>query len=104
MTDHQLDHEIELYREDDHYVVLMEMADYDREDLDLTWHDNRLHIEAHHVDTGSGRSQVLQRSLSFPKEIDEDGITAASEGGTLEVELPIAAEERDPGQSIEIDG
>ena len=103
MTDHQLAHEIELYREGNDYVVLLEMADYDREDLDLTWRDNRLHVEAQHVDAESGRSQVLQRTLSFPKEIEETGITATAEEGTLEVELPIAAEERDRGRSIAID-
>ena len=102
MTKHTLDHEVELYRDDDDYVVLMEMRDYDREDIDLTWHDNRLHLEAQHVDEETGRSRVLQRSLSFPKEIDEDGIAASVEDGTLEITLPIVEETHEAGRSIDI--
>jgi HSP20 family protein len=102
MTRHQLDHEIELYREDDEYVVLMEMAGYDREDLDLTWRDNHLHVEAAHVDAESGRSEVRRRSLSFPKEIDDENITASVDEGTLEVHLPIASHDREKGRNIDI--
>jgi len=102
MTRHQLDHEIELYREDDHYVVLIEMEGYDRSDLDLTWRDNRLHVEAQHVDEETGRSRVRQRSLSFPKSIDDSGISATVEEGTLEVRLPITAETHDEGRQIDI--
>jgi HSP20 family protein len=102
MTRHQLDHEIELYREDDQYVVLMELQGYDREELDLTWRDNHLHVEAQHVDSETGRSEVRRRSLSFPKEIDDEGISASVDEGTLEVHLPISAEERDTGRQIDI--
>jgi HSP20 family protein len=102
MTRHQLDHEIELYREGDEYVVLMEMEGYDREDLNLTWRDGRLHVEAQHVDTESGRSRVRQRSLSFPKEIDDDGITATVDGGTLEIHLPIVADVHTESRRIDI--
>lgn len=104
MTRHQLDHEIELYREDDEYVVLMEMKGYDRSDLDLSWRDNRLHIEAQHVDESSGRSRVRQRSLSFPKTINDEGISASVEEGTLTVRLPIVPGEQDEGRPIRIDG
>jgi HSP20 family protein len=102
MTRHQLDHEIELYREDDDYVVLIEMEGYDRSDLDLTWRDNRLHVEAQHVDEETGRSKVRQRSLSFPKSIDDDGITASVEDGTLTVRLPITDDTHDAGRQIDI--
>lgn len=103
MTKHVLDHEIELYREDDHYVVLVEMRGYDRDDLDVTWHDNRLHIEAHHVDENAGRTRVFQRSMSFPKQIDDDAISATVADGTLEVTLPIVEGIHDAGKTIDID-
>lgn len=102
MTKHTLDHEIELYREDNAYVVLVEMEGYDREDLDLTWHDNRLHIEAQHVDSETGRSQVFQRSLSFPKPIDHDAIGASVDDGTLEIELPLRPDREDDSHDIAI--
>ena len=103
MSKHVLKHEIELYREGDAYVVLVEMNDYDRDELDLTWHDNHLHIEAAHVDEAGGRTQLLQRSLSVPKPVDHEHITAKVDGDTLEVRLPIEAEGDHERHEIQID-
>ncbi|MFB6165966.1 MAG: Hsp20/alpha crystallin family protein [Haloarculaceae archaeon] len=103
MTEHVLDHEIELFREPDAYVVLIELREYDAADLDVTWHNNRLHVEAERVDD-DGRTRVYQRSLSFPRSIDPDGIDAAVTGETLEVRLPVLAGDDDEAVQIAIEG
>jgi HSP20 family protein len=100
MTRHRPRHEFELYREADSYVVVAALPDADRSAIDVDWTDGHLHVAAEVDD--SGRRRVVSRRLSFPKEIDPDGITAAYEEGVLEVTLPIVGEERPEARRIEV--
>jgi HSP20 family molecular chaperone IbpA len=96
MTDPR--HELELYREDDHYLVLAHV-DADPEDIDVKWVDSHLHVAAeHHLD---GRTRVTHRDMTFPRSVDEDAISADYVDDVLEIRLPIVGE-RPEGRSVEI--
>ncbi|MBX0322806.1 Hsp20/alpha crystallin family protein [Halomicroarcula sp. F13] len=91
---------VELYREDGAFVVLVELSEFDREDVDLRWHDRRLHVEAERHEPGE-RSRVFHRSVGLPRPIREADITATIEDGVLEVTLPIDDRARE-GRRIDI--
>lgn len=100
MTTHHPAKGVELYVEDDTYVLLFEMPQFDPDEIDVTWHDRRLHVEAEHTAEGD-RREVYHRSVGLPREIDESGISASYSEGVLEVDLPISDEQRQTTQ-IEI--
>jgi HSP20 family molecular chaperone IbpA len=50
-----------------------------------------------------GRRRVVTRRLSFPKEIDPEGISAAYDEGILEVSLPIVGDERPRALKIDVE-
>lgn len=102
MTRHNPAHEVELFRDADAYVVYADLPNYTIEEVDIRWHDQRLHLSADSHD-GDGRATVFHRQVSLPHSIDDDGITAEFEDGVLEVTLPIESEARRPGQEIRID-
>lgn len=99
MTTHRPAHEIELYRQENEYVVVADVGDADAADVDVSWRSGHLHV---YVETETeGRRHVRHRDVSVPKEIDTDGIAAEFADGVLEVHLPIV-EDRVHGKEIEI--
>jgi HSP20 family molecular chaperone IbpA len=98
MTDPR--HELELYREDEHYLVLAHV-DAEPGDIDVKWVDGHLHVAAeHHLD---GRTRVTHRDMTFPRAVDADAITADYDEAddVLEIRLPIVGE-RPEGRSVDI--
>jgi HSP20 family molecular chaperone IbpA len=89
MTDPR--HELELYREGDHYLVLAHV-DAEPEDIDVKWVDSHLHVAAEHH--REGRTRVTHRDMSFPRAVDADGISADYDEAddVLEIRLPIAGD------------
>ncbi|WP_284010787.1 Hsp20/alpha crystallin family protein [Haloarcula pelagica] len=100
MVTHHPQKGVELYREDEAFVVLVDLPGFDREDVELRWRDRRLHVEAIHREPGE-RTKVFHRSLGLPRPVRDDEITATLADGVLEVRLPIADRERD-GRRIDI--
>lgn len=100
MTRHTPQHEVELYREDGDYVVVVELPGATAGDVDVDWVEGRLSVAAE-VERGE-RRRVVSRRLSVPKEIAPAGITARFDDGVLEVTLPIVGESRPDGISIEV--
>lgn len=101
MTDHHPDHELELYKEGDTYEVYADLPGFDREDIDVRFHDSRLHVAADHH--GDGATRVFNRHVSLPRSIDAEDITASYHDGVLEVHLPIRDDERPPGTRVEVE-
>jgi HSP20 family protein len=101
MTKHRPRHEVELYREDDTYVVVAQLPDAERSSIDVDWTDGHLHVAAEISD--DGRRRVVTRRLSFPKEIDPEGISAAYDDSVLEVSLPIVGEDRPKALKIDVE-
>ena len=101
MTRHTPHHEVELYREGDSYVVIVELPDATAEDVDVDWVDGHLSVAA---EVGrDDRNGVVSRRLSVPKRIDPSGIVARFEDGILEVTLPIVGDDRPEGTSIAVE-
>ena len=100
MTRHHPEKEVELHREGDDYVVLFELPEYDPEDFDVRWRDQRLHVSAEHH-SGDERQQVYHRSVGLPRSVEEDGIDATYADGVLEVTLPIS-KRQDTGRKIDV--
>jgi HSP20 family protein len=97
---HVPDHEVELYRTDDAYEVCIDMPGYEAGEIDVRWHDSRLHVSAEHRDDGETR--VYNRHLSLPSRIDADAVAASYRDGVLEVVLPVLEGEDPPGKRVEV--
>ena len=89
MTTHHPRKGVELYREDDAYVVLFDLPDHDPADIEVSWHDSRLHVEAVENRDGS-RHSVFHRSIGLPKAIVEGNISAVYDDGVLTVTAPVS--------------
>jgi HSP20 family molecular chaperone IbpA len=98
MTDPR--HELELYREDDHYLVLAHI-DAAPEDIDVKWVDGHLHVAAEHHH--EGRTRVTHRDMTFPRAVDDGAITADynESDDVLEIRLPIVGD-RPQSRTVEV--
>lgn len=103
MTHHHPAHEVELYRDDDVYTVIVDLEGFDRGDVEVSFHDGRLHVEAEHVDAAEGRNRVVHRHVGVPKTIDVEDITATMTDGVLEVTLPIVGDGDVHGVPIDVE-
>lgn len=91
-------------RVEDSYRVVVDLPGFDRESIDLTFHDGDLTIDAimdERDDVTMRRSEVHER-VSIPAEIDAETITATYRNGVLEVTLPIVDATHD-GTHIDIE-
>ena len=98
---HHPDHEVELFKDEGAYEVYVDLPGYDREDVDLRWHDGRLHVTAEHR-TEEGETRVFNRHVSVPRRIDDGEITATYSDEVLTVRLPIVEGDSRPGTRIEV--
>ncbi|NHN47896.1 Hsp20/alpha crystallin family protein [Halostella sp. JP-L12] len=98
------DNDVELYEDDGEFVLSVEMPGFERDEIDVSWHEGRLNVAAEHEDASRGRKKTYHRSFRMPKEIDEDEIAAAYRNGVLEVTLPTTESATTRGKTIEIEG
>lgn len=94
----------ELYEDDDAFVLTIEMPGFERDEIDLVWQDGVLNVAAEHVDEERDRRRTYHRRFRFPKEVDDEGISATYRNGVLEVTLPIVGSHRSRGREIEVTG
>ena len=85
---------------DDSYVVEAEMPGYDRSEIDLDYHDNRLTIKAHketkETDKDEDKTNYIHRERHYEsvernvylKDINTEKILAKLDNGVLTVEVP----------------
>lgn len=95
---------LDVIEEADAYVVEAELPGFDPEDLQLTYADGRLSIQAdrseavERADDASfvrrERSTTVDRSVRVPDGVDADAIEADFDAGVLTVRLP----KLDPGE------
>ena len=102
MTKHHPSKAVELYRDDGAFTVLVDSEGYDREDVEVSWHDGRLHVVAEHL-REDGRTRMFHRHLGLPKRIDVEAITAHFDEGVLEVSLPILGACEPDGRVIAVE-
>ena len=94
----------ELDEEDDEFVLTVELPGFDREEIDLAWDNGVLNIAAEHADEDRGRKRTYHRRFRFPKDVDDEEITASYSNGILEVTRPVEAGGATHGTAIPIEG
>jgi len=96
--------DFELYEEEDAFVLTIEMPGYDTEDLSVSWDEGVLNIAGEHIDEERGLQRTYHRRFRFPKQIDDEDITAEYNNGVLEIWLPIPEQARVSGREIPVQG
>jgi HSP20 family protein len=88
MSRHRPRKGIELYRDDDAFTVLVDLAEFERDDVGVSWREGRLHVTAERLDE-DGRVDHRHRHLGVPTDVATEDIAAEFADGVLEVTLPI---------------
>ncbi|WP_256296892.1 Hsp20/alpha crystallin family protein [Haloarchaeobius salinus] len=92
----------ELYEEDDEFVLSVEMPGFDPEEIDVSWDEGVLNIAAEHEDETRGQRKTYHRRFRFPKNVEDEDITAQYNNGILEVRLPVITGATTRGKQIEV--
>jgi len=103
---------VDLRDHGDEYVLLADLPGYDVDDIDLTYADGNVRIEASRETSAESefegsyvsreRSDSVSRNVHVPEAVVEAEISAAYEDGVLRVTLPKRTESVE-GHSIDID-
>lgn len=80
----------ELYEEDGEFVLSIEMPGFERDEIDVRWQTGRLAVAAEHENPDANRKRTYHRTFRFPKDVEDEEITAEYANGVLEVSLPVA--------------
>ena len=92
----------ELYEEDDEFVLTVEMPGFEPEGITVSWDAGVLNIAAEHEDEHRGQRRTYHRRFRFPKDVDDEEITAEYTNGILEIRLPVMTDAAVSGTEIEI--
>lgn len=98
------DRSVEMYEQDDEFVLGIELPGFDREEISLSWDEGRLYVTAEHTDDELGREKTYHRTFRFPREVVTGDISAKYENGVLKVHLPIVRDATAKGEPIPIEG
>jgi HSP20 family protein len=103
---------VDLRDHDEEYVLLADLPGYDVDDVDLTFADGSVRIEATRDTPDSEeldgeyrireRSESVSRTVHVPEPVDEGDLTATFDDGTLSITLPKHHDETE-GHTIDID-
>jgi HSP20 family protein len=105
---------VDMRDDGDAYTVVADLPGYDVDDVDLTFADGDLRIDATREDETDvaddtegryihqERRESVSRTVRIPEPVVEDDITAAYDNGALTVTLPKATEDVE-GHRIDID-
>ena len=94
----------ELYEQDDEFVLSVEMPGFDPEEISVSWQDGVLNIAAEHENEHRNQRRTYHRRFRFPKDVDDESISAEYTNGILEVRLPILTGVPASGTEIEVEG
>jgi HSP20 family protein len=96
---------LDLTEADDEYVLTVDMPGFERDEIELQYHDGMLWLTAEHEAAGetSSRHRSISEQVSVPREIEVDEISASYHNGVLEVHLPIVEGSPEHGHRIDID-
>lgn len=99
------DHGVRTERVEDGYRVIADLPGFEREAIDLQYHDDVLTIEATQEASDDTRThrREFHEQITVPSEVDADAITATYRNGVLEVTLPLVEPDAEAGRHIDID-
>lgn len=102
---------VDLQDHDDEYTLVADLPGYDVDDIELTYADGNVRIDAHReIESETEldgeyvhreRAESLERNVHVPEAVVEGEITASYDNGTLTVTLPKVADATE-GHSIDI--
>ncbi|ESS07728.1 MAG: molecular chaperone, small heat shock protein [uncultured archaeon A07HN63] len=92
----------ELYEEDDEFVLSIELPGFEPEEITASWDSGVLNVAAEHEDETRGQRKTYHRRFRFPKDVDDEAITAEYNNGILEVRLPVETGNTVSGTEIEV--
>ncbi|WP_435365498.1 Hsp20/alpha crystallin family protein [Haloarchaeobius sp. DYHT-AS-18] len=103
---------IDMQDHGDEYEVIADLPGFDSDDIDLTFSEGTLHLDASREEEteeeGEGhyihreRRESVSRSVRIPEAVDEDAITASYNNGALTIRLPKEEAAEDEGHTIDI--
>ena len=95
---------LDLAEHDDAYVLTVDMPGFERDEIDLRYHDGTLWVTAEHGadDEAGSRRRSLSEQVSVPRELDVESISASYHNGVLEVHLPIVEGADERGHRIDV--
>ncbi|MFB6196747.1 MAG: Hsp20/alpha crystallin family protein [Halobacteriaceae archaeon] len=94
--------DFELYEEEDEFVLSVEMPGFEPEEISVTWDEGVLNIAAEHEDDSRAHRKTYHRRFRFPKDVEDEEITAEYTNGILEVRLPVITGATPEGKEIEV--
>ena len=94
----------ELYEADDEFVLSVEMPGFDPAEISVAWDAGVLNVSAEHEDDARGQRKTYHRRFRFPKDVDDEDITAEYDNGILEIRLPVRTDATVTGTEIEVQG
>ena len=92
----------ELYEEDDEFVLSVEMPGFDPGDIDVAWDDGVLNVSAENEHETRNQRKTYHRRFRFPKNVEDEEITAQYNNGILEIRLPVLSGATARGKEIEV--
>ena len=93
----------ELYEEEGEFVLSVEAPGFEAEEIDVAWDDGVLNVSAEHFDEERGRKWTYHRRFRFPKDVEDEEITAQYQNGVLEVRLPMEVDATAHGRTIPVE-
>lgn len=93
----------ELFEEDGEFVLSIELPGFDPEEITASWDGGVLNVAAEHEDENRGQRRTYHRRFRFPKDVDDEAITAEYNNGILEVRLPVETGAAVSGTEIEVE-
>jgi HSP20 family protein len=96
------DASVSIEERDDGFAVLADLPGFDREELTISLHEDRLHLDGEHEvgDGASYRSRRVSERITLPVTPDPEDVTATYHNGVLEIRVAV---EDDDGEGIHID-
>jgi HSP20 family protein len=92
----------ELFEEDGEFVLSIELPGFDPAEITASWDSGVLNVAAEHEDEQRGQRRTYHRRFRFPKDVDDEAITAEYNNGILEVRLPVETDTAVSGTEIEV--
>ena len=97
-----------LHEDDDGFVFVMDLPGFERDEIDLVYHDGHLDVSASTERSEASETSFVRHSRStnetvaIPGDVDVEHIEASYRNGVLEVTLPLLEGEGDVGHDIDI--
>jgi HSP20 family protein len=92
---------VDVHETEDEYLVKIDLPGVKVEDVNVEVNENVLSISGSRVAQDTGQAQIIERpygsfvrTLTLPRDVDNDSIVAGYQDGVLELRIPKPAEQK----------